>query len=269
MKLGRFASVTVLAVFLVIGFVSYVTLFVFLRDHGGLRSSAVYGFLALYCLFCFIVCLVMEPGQVPSHYVPDVEGEEIPGHEPGKNVANPRRCDSCCRQKPPRCHHCRLCRSCVLKMDHHCRWINNCIGHWNYKAFFNLVLFATLASCYSSVVFITRVYEKGWHFPGSSTANFVYVTSGLVLLGLSLVLASFLGWHVYLIAHNLTTIEYYEGVRARWLAKKSGQSYSHPFDLGIYRNVLSILGPNVLLWFWPTAVGHLRDGTNFQVSRND
>lgn len=38
--------------------------------------------------------------------------------------------------------------------DHHCQWINNCVGYWNYKAFFILVLYATIGSIYSTVCFI-------------------------------------------------------------------------------------------------------------------
>lgn len=30
-------------------------------------------------------------------------------------------CKKCIAPKPPRTHHCSVCRRCVLKMDHHCR----------------------------------------------------------------------------------------------------------------------------------------------------
>lgn len=33
-----------------------------------------------------------------------------------------RFCSKCGRHKPPRAHHCRLCKRCVLRMDHHCPW---------------------------------------------------------------------------------------------------------------------------------------------------
>lgn len=85
------------------------------------------------------------------------------------------------------------------------------------------------------------------------------------MVGLSIILGILLGWHIYLTIHNMTTIEvgcefpklnissmifkfiseyltmdlcqYYEGVRAMWLARKTGQSYQHPFDLGVYKNI--------------------------------
>ncbi|CAN1339398.1 hypothetical protein LINPERPRIM_LOCUS38465 [Linum perenne] len=59
---------------------------------------------------------------------------------------------------------------------------------------------------------------------------------------------------------------YHEGTRAAWLAKKSGQFYRHPFNISIYGNISSVLGPNMLKWFCPTAVGHLKDGTSFPTS---
>lgn len=37
-------------------------------------------------------------------------------------------------------------------------------------------------------------------------------------------------------------MQYHEGVRARWLAKKRGQSYKHPYDLGIVRNMVTVSG---------------------------
>lgn len=45
-----------------------------------------------------------------------------------------------------------------LMQDHHCIWINNCVGYWNYKAFFVFILYATIASVYSMVCFRFRVH---------------------------------------------------------------------------------------------------------------
>ena len=36
-----------------------------------------------------------------------------------------KKCKYCDKYKPLRTHHCSLCRTCILKMDHHCRILNN------------------------------------------------------------------------------------------------------------------------------------------------
>ncbi|ONM36501.1 putative protein S-acyltransferase 16 [Zea mays] len=62
-----------------------------------------------------------------------------------------RYCQKCSHYKPPRAHHCRACKRCVLRMVHHCIWINNCVGHENYKIFLVFVMYAVIASFYSMV----------------------------------------------------------------------------------------------------------------------
>ncbi|KAH7547865.1 hypothetical protein JRO89_XS14G0029900 [Xanthoceras sorbifolium] len=74
-------------------------------------------------------------------------------------------------------------------------------------------------------------------------------------------------WFRYLKDLDVVFCQYYEGIRAAWLARKSGQSYQHPFNLSVYKNVTLILGPNMLKWFCPTAVSHLKDGIGFPTSR--
>ncbi|CAK7325424.1 unnamed protein product [Dovyalis caffra] len=181
MKWERFLSIPVCSAFLLMGFVYYITVFVCIEDLVGLRSSAgtlnatIFTFLASSCLFTFLVCVLTDPGYVPSPYVPDVEGDAVPPH-----------------QKP----------------------LNN-------------------------VMIINHAFQKNWNFGGRIPMKVVSAVSGAMMFGLSITFGTLLGWHIYLMSRNMTTIENYEGIRAAWLARKSGQSYRHPFNLGVYENITS------------------------------
>ncbi|PKI46737.1 hypothetical protein CRG98_032877 [Punica granatum] len=241
MEWERLLSIPVFAVLLQMGFVYYVTVFSFLDDWLGLRTSVgslnaiIFTSLICYCLFSFFVCVLTDPGRVPPSYVPDVEDSDVSDQETKQPVMLPRKCDTCSNYKPPRCHHCRVCKRCVLRMDHHCVWTNNCVGYWNYKAFFILVLSATLGSIYAMVIVVSSAFRRDWESTGHAFPKVFYS---------------------------------YEATRAAWLARKSGQSYRNPFDLGFYKNVTLVLGPNMMKWLWPTAVGHLKDGISFRVTRD-
>lgn len=58
-------------------------------------------------------------------------------------------CTRCEMYRPPRAHHCRICRRCIRRMDHHCPWINNCVGEWNQKYFLQFLFYVALLSAYS------------------------------------------------------------------------------------------------------------------------
>ncbi|CAA0825331.1 Probable protein S-acyltransferase 15 [Striga hermonthica] len=274
MKLKRFLSIHVLSVFFLLGFIYYETTFVFIEDWYGLQSSAgllnslIFSFLAFLCVFSLLVCVLSDPGGVPSGYIPDVEDSQGSDQESKRNGAHTRLCDKCSVHKPPRAHHCRVCRMCVLRMDHHCSWINNCVGLKNYKSFLLLLFYATAGSTYSAIVIICCTLEKNWDSIDNHPAKILHVVCGVMSIGVSLVLGSFLVWHIFLTCRNMTTIEYYDAKRAAWLARKSGLSYHHPYDVGSFKNISLILGPNMLKWLWPTCTSHIKDGLNYPSIRD-
>ena len=63
-----------------------------------------------------------------------------------------RWCHKCRCPKPELAHHCNVCRRCVLKMDHHCPWMNNCVGHRNYRYFFNFLAWLWVGCLVTAVV---------------------------------------------------------------------------------------------------------------------
>jgi len=58
---------------------------------------------------------------------------------------------------------------------------------------------------------------------------------------------------------------YHEGVRAMWLAEKAGNLYHHPYNLGVYENLVSVLGPNMLCWLCPIS-RNIGNGVRFRTS---
>ncbi|CAN6471736.1 unnamed protein product [Victoria cruziana] len=266
-------SFPVIVVFLVIGFLYYTTVFVVVDDWLGLRTSpgilnaGAFTALALMVVFSYLLAITKDPGSVPSSFVPDIEDSESPIHEIKRKGGDLRYCQKCSHYKPPRAHHCRVCKRCVLRMDHHCVWINNCVGHGNYKAFFVFVLYAVIACIHAMVMLLSAVthdVNKDQQLGGGSSKT-LYILCGTILVPLTVALSILLGWHIYLVFHNKTTIEYHEGVRAMWLAEKVGHIYRHPYDLGVYENLISVLGPNFVSWLFPTSQ-HIGSGLRFRTS---
>lgn len=260
-------SAHVIVVSLTIVYIYFSTVFVFMDKWFGVCSSPgimngiVFTAVAVMCIYNYVLAMFTDPGRVPPSFAPDIEDSDHPIHEIKRKGGDLRYCKKCSLYKPPRSHHCRICKRCVLRMDHHCVWMNNCVGHANYKVFFVFVIYALLACIYSLILLVGSL-TVDTHQTEESYRT-VYIISGLLLIPLSMALSVFLGWHVYLTIQNKTTIEYYEGVRAMLLAEQGGNVYSHPYDLGVYENLITVLGPNILCWICPVS-SYIGSGLQFR-----
>ncbi|KAL3536415.1 hypothetical protein ACH5RR_004876 [Cinchona calisaya] len=261
MKRGCRFSFHVSVIVAAIVYIYFSTVFIFIDQWFGLWTSpgllnaAVFTFFAVMFVYTYALSIVTDPGRIPASFAPDVEDADNPIHEIKRKGGDLRYCQKCSLHKPPRAHHCRVCNRCVLRMDHHCVWLNNCVGHANYKTFFVFIVYAVISCIYSLVLLCGSLTVDSAMDEEQNEGSFrtAYVISGLLLVPLSTALTFFLCWHVYLILQNKTTIEYHEGVRAMWLAEKGGYLYSHPYNLGAYENLISVLGPNIFCWLFPTS----------------
>ncbi|KAH9552161.1 hypothetical protein CY35_09G049700 [Sphagnum magellanicum] len=224
MDFGRFVSLPVVVVLLIMGFVYHTVVvrviqpWLSLSTASGLANAMLLTALCIMAMVSYALAVIQDPGRVPSSYLPDLEDSAIILHEVKRKGGDLRYCQKCGHYKPPRAHHCRVCRRCVLRMDHHCVWINNCVGHNNYKVFFLFVLYLVAASLQSLVLLGSHaIQELGGDLPGvnsppvdasSATSVFtVKVICTIVVLGALVTVGLLLAWHVYLLLHNKTTIE--------------------------------------------------------------
>lgn len=204
--------------------------------------------LEFWLLVSLFRAIFTSPGAIPDTEDWLLPEENIPAMTDSiterRGDGNVRHCISCAKIKPDRCHHCRLCDSCVLKMDHHCPWIANCVGYNNYKYFFLLVnyglagLLLFVCTFWESVVIILHDEESSVWL--CLTVVVAYSLGSL----LTLVLTGFWVFHIYLVSYSMTTIEFCEK-RRKWTDKAS------PYTQSLYKSWQEALGDNPLTWPFP------------------
>ncbi|KAK8812405.1 hypothetical protein WA158_007639 [Blastocystis sp. Blastoise] len=149
----NYGILNALGAFLVLLFGFYVVFFIILNnDYSGSDHYWTLYFALIYCFGnAFIAhfrCIFTDPGSVPFDSEPinyDIEDNSI------------MKCTRCNSYKPPRAHHCSVCRRCIVKMDHHCPWINNCVGIRNTKFFVLYLLYVFLCSICGFIMSILHV----------------------------------------------------------------------------------------------------------------
>ena len=287
---ARCLSPTVLLVLGMFGFVyatvmNDVVLSPFLggvQTAAGLFHTVLFSAISGMALLSYGLAVVRPPGEVPSDY----EANASAGAEDGKAVhvevkrkgGAPRFCQKCLQYKPPRTHHCRICRRCVLRMDHHCIWVGNCVGHNNYKAFFLFLAYTTAALVHALYLLVAygidaAVAHTAAIVDPAATARTVAQKDGLAVarpsMAGALALPLFIGvgslfvWHARLVVLNKTTIEHHEGVRTRVSEGGTAGTRRHVYDVGAWSNVSAALGHSPSMWLVPWPGKAAGDGLSF------
>ncbi|OEL20425.1 putative protein S-acyltransferase 14 [Dichanthelium oligosanthes] len=237
----------------------------------------LFHFLLIMLLWSYFSVVFTDPGGVPPNWRSDVDEEsgetaplstaEFSGLMNSQqsmalsDTGSPRirYCRKCNQLKPPRCHHCSVCKfflhrtlnlvidlgvfgscpniaslggRCVLKMDHHCVWVVNCVGALNYK-FFLLFLFYTFLE--TSLVTLSLLphfiaFFSDVEIPGTPGALATTFLTFVLNLAFTLSVLGFMIMHAY--------------------EKKTTPFWK--YDLGRKRNFAQVFGNNKWYWFIPS-----------------
>ncbi|KAF8282620.1 putative palmitoyl acyltransferase 3 [Trypanosoma cruzi] len=183
-----------------------------------------------------------------------IEGDLLSPQKRHRLLDEPSRyCNSCRRYKAPREHHCRVCNRCVAKMDHHCPWINNCVDAENHRYFFLLIVYLFFSTGIAFFLLLMAYVRLWWH--GEAKGS-IYGPCGYRLRSFPLYLTFalcgtifacmifFIVWSGLHILKNETQIERVIVGNKERLLRNSMVPFRNPYDLGRWRNLLTLLETN-------------------------
>ena len=161
----------IIPVYLVIFEVTYcVNHYIFFDSRESLSkqiiSFIIFDPLAYQTIVTHIKSMFTNPGYVPIPYNPP---QNFSNNQDSSSLSKDGTkmetksmelfCKKCNNPRPPRAHHCKVCKKCTLKMDHHCHWIANCVGYYNQKVFYQFLFYATFGDAVGFLLLISTFYN--------------------------------------------------------------------------------------------------------------
>ncbi|CAM9757642.1 unnamed protein product [Chrysoparadoxa australica] len=192
-------------------------------------------------------------------------------------------CKKCLGPKPARAHHCKVCDTCILHMDHHCPWMNNCVGYFNYRYFVLFLMYCWCGLAYVVVCTIPPFLAMGrrervsaapltvpqscrvcctafsplaWahivamaqRTPFSNEEQSSIVLAFVLSVSTGMAITVLFSWHVYLISSGQTTIEFHENQVKKRRALRTGVKYVNPYNQGWRQNWAQVMGHGHFLY---------------------
>ncbi|EJW82699.1 DHHC zinc finger domain-containing protein [Wuchereria bancrofti] len=158
----------------------------FIQSLWGVLHAVMFNTVLFFAFASHLRAMITDPGIVPisrsgllhcnrNRFPKSLSGSESNSTDTDVEVIEENKfvgkdwtiCTRCESYRPPRAHHCRICRRCIRKMDHHCPWVNNCIGEYNQKYFLQFLLYVGLSSGYALSLIVTAwVYHDEYGMKG-------------------------------------------------------------------------------------------------------
>jgi len=239
----------------------------------GFSYLIIFHIIVFMFLLSYMRCIFTDPGAASDRKTWQQNfrrAQQRGGSVERKNNGAIRYCTKCSVHKPDRCHHCRVCKRCILKMDHHCPWVNNCVGWGNQKYFLLFLFYTVLLSAFITFSLIPTLMKL--HFNHKSWDEIKVLILEIMGVFFFLGLSGFGLLHFLYVKENITTIESFEKREKSRLRPiedpergSRQQPYVNPFDLqNGWKNLEQVFGNNYFLWLIPVNTT-LGDGCTFPI----
>jgi len=147
--------------------------------------------------------------------------------------------------------------------------VNNCVGHFNYGHFVRFLFYVDVACSYHLAMVTRRVYSATQYWEDISGSELIFIILNFATcIPVLLAVGAFSLYHFWSLMGNTTTIEGWEKDKVATLVRHGKiQEMKFPYNLGIKRNICSVLGDSPLLWCWPTITPGT--GLKYQLAEGD
>jgi hypothetical protein len=157
-----FHLLPVLPVYFVIISVTFGVTRFCLMDYNGftytkLLISLIFYPLAVMVILTHTLSMCKSPGYVEKGWSPPSTIELSSDRQ--NEFETKSFCKKCQNYRPARAHHCKICKKCVLKMDHHCPWVANCVGFYNQKLFYQFLFYATIGDFMGFIILVAKLWD--------------------------------------------------------------------------------------------------------------